>query len=84
MSALHLQAPYYIFVSPKSPRLAKRLEAGLEMMVKDQSLKSLFYSYFKADIDKARISQRRIIYLNNPDLPPKTPLFRKELWFEYD
>lgn len=84
LSILYLQAPYYIFVSPKAPRLAKRLEAGLEMMVKDQSLKGLFYQYYKTSIDKARISERKVIHLNNPNLPPKTPLKRKELWFEYD
>lgn len=37
--ALYMPAPYYIFVSPKAPRLAERLTYGLEKMVASGTLK---------------------------------------------
>lgn len=82
--ALHTQAPFYIFVSPKEKRLAQRLKAGLEIMIADNSLKTLFDKYYADKIAKARLFQRKVIHINNPSLSPETPLDRKELWFEYD
>ena len=37
---------------------------------------------YKGDlIRKARLDQRRVIRLANPQLGPETPLARQELWF---
>ena len=33
------------------------------------------------DLRRARLDQRRIIELDNPLLPPQTPLQRRELWY---
>lgn len=82
--AIYTQAPYYIFVSPKAERLAKRLEAGLEMMIADNSLKALFYKYYAQSIVNAKLDSRKIIRIENTNLSSKTPLNRKELWFEND
>ncbi len=79
--ALYYPWPYYFFVSPRSPRIAERLEKGLNRMIADGSFTAIFLKYNKASIDKARLRSRRIIRLVNPLLPPKTPLDRKELWF---
>ncbi len=78
---LVLPTPSYVFVSPKYPKLAKRLEEGLEAMVRDGSLKALFNDYFSESIKKANLHNRRIIRLTNPFLPNNTPTDRHELWF---
>lgn len=82
--AIYTQSPYYIFVSPHEKRLAKRIEDGLEMMIEDGSHKALFEQYYADKIAKADIPSRHIIRIENKTLSPKTPLDRKELWFEYD
>lgn len=79
---LVLPTPSYVFVSPSYPELAKRLEEGLEMMVRDGTLKAIFNKYFAASIEKANLHNRRIIRLPNPSLPKDTPLDREELWFD--
>lgn len=79
---LVLPSPSYVFVSPKYPKLAKRLEAGLEAMVQDGTLKDIFYKYFAENIERANLHNRRIIQLPNPLLPKDTPLDRPELWFD--
>ena len=82
--ALYIPAPYYIFISPKEPKLAKRIEDGLEMMIENGDLKEIFYRYYKERIEQAKLLKRKIIRIGNPLLPINTPLARKELWFEND
>lgn len=80
--AINLPAPTYFFVSPSEPGLAKRLEAGLEIMVKDGSLKALFNEAYGDSLRMADLKSRRIITVKNSSLPPLTPLDRKELWYD--
>lgn len=80
--ALHIPSPTYIFVSPAYPQLAKRLEEGLERMIANGSLEALFQKHFADDIKRADLNNRHIIEVGNPLLPEKTPLQRKELWFD--
>ncbi|MGJ8691190.1 MAG: substrate-binding periplasmic protein [Thalassotalea sp.] len=82
--ALYLPAPYYIFVSPKEVTLAKRITAGLKMMVDDGSLERLFYQYHRENIITSKLHQRKIIRIGNPSLPVETPLKEEKYWFEND
>ncbi|MBW8191052.1 transporter substrate-binding domain-containing protein [Neiella marina] len=79
--ALHIVAPYYLFVSPKEPELAKRIEAGLVALNESGRLRELFLKYHQRDIGQAHIEQRHIIQIPNPLLPEGTPLSDSELWF---
>jgi hypothetical protein len=79
-----LPAPTYIIVSPNEKRLAKRIEAGLEAMIRDGSLKAMFYEFYADDIKKAKIEQRQVIAIPNPAMPNDIPFDRPELWFNYD
>lgn len=79
---LILPTPAYVFVSPKYPELANRLQQGLEAMVQDGTLKAIFDAYFAESIEKANLYNRRVMRLINPSLPKDTPLDRPELWFD--
>lgn len=79
---LRIPAPTYIFVSKADERLAKRLEAGLEMMIADGTLKAMFDERFSDAIIQADMLNRRVIDIPNKLLPAGTPLDRKELWFD--
>lgn len=80
--AIHMPLPYYFFVTPKRPDLAKRIERGLQAMVEEGSLDKLFFAFHGGHIERARLKGRRILEIANPDLPPETPFERKEYWFD--
>lgn len=81
---LHIPAPSYFFVSPKYPRIAERLEYGLEKMLASGELKRLFEHHFLQYINDQDLENRRIIEVGNPLLPENTPLDRSELWFDFN
>ncbi len=78
--ALYLPLPTYFFVSPKQPRLAERLQAGLERLLADGSLDRLFEQYHGDHIRQARLQERQIFVLENPLLSAETPLADERLW----
>lgn len=82
--AISLLSPYYLFVSPKKPHIAKRLTEGLEIMVADGSLKSIFEEYYGDKVKQANLAQRKIYPLSNDEISETAPLTRSELWFKYD
>ncbi len=75
---------FYYFVHPEKKSLADDIRRGLEVILKDGRFDDIFMKYHQAYLDKARLGNRKIVRLNNPLLPNKTPLIRKELWLELD
>lgn len=78
---LHYPYPFYFFVSPQAPDLAKRIERGVRIMVDDGSFDAIFYKFNGKALAQANIASRRIITLDNPLLPAQTPLKDKRLWY---
>ena len=74
--------PTYVFVSPKAPQLARRIEEGMESMVRDGTLMKMVLKFNADIIDRANLCARRVFHINNPQLSDKTPLQRKALWFD--
>ena len=62
-------------------QLADAIEHGLETALADGSYKALFLEHFQDVISQAELADRQILELQNPTLPPLTPLKRTELWF---
>jgi len=62
-------------------RLRERITLGLESMIKDGTFDTLFLQRHGEVIRRARFGERLLIRLDNPDLPPLTPLDRSELWY---
>lgn len=81
---LHYPLPRYFFLrrDAEGKQLAARIEAGLETMVRDGSLNTLFQHYKGATIARANLRQRRVLTIPNPTLSPQTPLSRSELWYD--
>ncbi|SMF20197.1 hypothetical protein SAMN02745866_01256 [Alteromonadaceae bacterium Bs31] len=79
---IHYPAAYYFFVSQKHPRHAQALEQGLKNALADGSFEALFESTFGEDIRRSKLANRTVIHINNPMLPPHTPLAQKNLWFD--
>ncbi|GAB2881830.1 hypothetical protein GCM10027046_07700 [Uliginosibacterium flavum] len=82
---LEYPLPTYIFVSPKAPRLHQRLSEGMEVMVRDGTLRKMVMDYYADMIKRANFCARRLFRIENHLVSEKTPLQRKELWFDpYD
>ncbi|WP_354625159.1 hypothetical protein [Psychromonas sp. MME2] len=78
---LYTVLPTYFFVTPAKPELAKRIEAGLQMMISDGSFDKMFNDEFAQHIKSANLAGRRLFVINNPDLTPQTPLNIKTYWY---
>ncbi len=78
---LNYPAPLYFFVSKSKPELAAAIEKGLLKAIQDGSMRKLFHQHFGEIINKAKLAQRQIIKLSNPNLPDETPLDQAHLWF---
>ncbi len=80
---LYYPLPRYFFVrrDAEGRQLAQRIAAGLELMIHDGTLDHLFLRYKGKLIEQADLPHRRLIKIDNPGLPPETPLSRSELWY---
>lgn len=80
---LHYVTAIYFFVHSDNQQLAERLNQGLHNALKDGSFEQLFFSYpiNRAALERAGLEERRILRLENPLLPERTPVGRKELWW---
>lgn len=80
---LQYPLPLYFFTrrDADGKLLAQRINEGMEMMIKDGSLNTLFQHYKGDSVKTAALASRRVLQLKNPNLPPETPLSRSELWF---
>jgi ABC-type amino acid transport substrate-binding protein len=78
---IHYPTAFYFFTSRARADLAADIERGLEAMIADGSYERLFQQHHGATLERARLDKRRVIELENPDLPPRTPFERAELWF---
>ncbi len=61
--------PLVFYVNPKQPRLAVRIEKGLENIENNRVLSGIFDSYYKLLIEDLNLKHRKIISLNNPLIP---------------
>ena len=79
---LRYPAAVYYFVNKKSVPLANLIQTGLEIAIKNGKFDELFLEVHQPYIDAADLKNRTFYQLQNSYLPLKTPLHRKELWFE--
>lgn len=79
--AIYLPLPRYFFVGGQ-PRLARRLEYGLQLLIADGRFDQIFHDFYDGLIDKAGLRKRRIFKLDNPLLSPQTPLANKDYWYD--
>jgi hypothetical protein len=80
---LYYPLPRYFFVrrDAEGAQLAQRIEAGMEIMVRDGTLEQLFQRFKAKTIERADLQHRRLIRIDNPGLSAETPLGRSELWY---
>lgn len=79
-------APMYFFVNKENKVLAERLYKGLMIAIESGEFDEFFYNHAttKAIVDKAKMEERVIYEIENPILPPLTPINDKRLWYKPD
>jgi hypothetical protein len=72
----------YYFVPKSREALAVRIERGLERLIDSGEFDKFFYSHARtrAGLEQLKQFPRRIITLENPDLPEATPLDNPRYW----
>ncbi len=80
---LYYPTAMYFFVSPGNAALASRLERGLRSLVDDGTLDGFLRSHplSRPAFELGNLEKRRRITLENPLLPPETPLDDQDLWY---
>lgn len=81
---IHYPSAFYFFTSRTRADLAMAIEGGLEAMIADGSYERLFQQHHGATLQRAQLGKRRVIELQNPELPAQTPFQREELWYRPD
>lgn len=71
----------YFFVSKGNPILANLIETGLQRALDDGSFDVLFAQTYRQTLKDLNIPNRTMFTLENPLLPPKTPLSNERLWY---
>jgi hypothetical protein len=79
---LYFPLPTYFYVSPRHPDLADLIENGLKTMIDDGSFDRHFISYYQQDILNARLSERRIFKIPNPNLVVDPSLDKVATWLD--
>ncbi len=80
--ALYFPLPRYFFIAPGQPRLARRLEFGLGLLVADGSYDRIFHEYYDELIEQTGLRQRRVFSIENKQLSPQTPLDNPAYWYD--
>lgn len=78
---LHYPAAVHYFVARDQPELARAIESGLLRLRASGAWERLFDQHHGEDLARARLGSRRVIELQNPLLPPQTPLDKPEFWY---
>lgn len=81
--ALYLPMVSYVYISPKEPRLAKRIEKGLRKLVSTGEIKTILHKYYEEDITRADLKNRKIIKIDNPEFNDQHIIDDKDLWIQY-
>ncbi|GLX79275.1 hypothetical protein tinsulaeT_26150 [Thalassotalea insulae] len=80
---IYYPTAYYFYVAHDNEQLAQDITTGLEQAIADGSFDAIFTKHFSQPIEQISAIKRKVFFLNNPYLPEKTPLSRKELWLHF-
>ncbi|MEZ7196626.1 hypothetical protein [Pseudodesulfovibrio karagichevae] len=71
--ALYIPCPQFFYVSPAFPGLADRIRRGMAILDGNGTLDRMFHDNFDETIRRADLNHRRIIRIDNPNLPDGIP-----------
>lgn len=63
---LNIPLATYYYVSPNKPRLAQRIQIGLQRIIDNSQFDQLFYQHHCTYLLKSKLNQRLIFKIENP------------------
>lgn len=80
---IYLPLPRYFFTgrTPEGEKLGQRIEAGLQRLRQDGRFEQMFQVYQSELLKGLKLQGRRVLRLENPNLPAETPLNDSSLWY---
>lgn len=78
---IYIYMPIYLFVSPKNPKLHRRISKGLEMAQKDGSFERLFWESHGENIKLAKVKSRKLIIIKGSENLVPESLKDDKYWF---
>jgi hypothetical protein len=79
---LYTPLPTYFFVSPLKPQLRNRIEVGLNKLINSGAFTKIFETEFGDLIEKAKLSERILFEVPNPNLSDKDPIHIEKYWYQ--
>ncbi len=79
---LRYPTAFYYFVSKERPELHDLIHKGLSSLKASGEFDALFMEHHADFIERAQLHQRKIITIDNAQLPDLNPLDQPELWFQ--
>lgn len=80
--ALYLPMPTYVYVSPKEPRIAERIESGLRKLISSGEITEILIKYYAEDIKRADLKNRRIINIIDNNDVESDLLKKNDFWLK--
>lgn len=79
---LYYPTAVYYFVNKENEALAKRIESGLETMIDNGQFDQFFYHHPRTSSGLEKLHGRKILQLENPDLPDTLPVGNPRYWID--
>jgi hypothetical protein len=81
---LYYPMPVYFWFpnTPEGLARAKRVEEGMQAIVRNGTLDRLFKARFDPMIKELQLKKRRVLRIPNPEVPPDQPFQNKALWYD--
>ncbi|AZZ93627.1 hypothetical protein EUZ85_24050 [Hahella sp. KA22] len=70
---MYYPLPVYFVVNKSNKDLAQRVEIGLQKAIANGGFDRLFFSHHQSMLERANLSGRKLLILENPYLPESTP-----------
>lgn len=71
--------PLVFYVNPKMPKLAERIEMGLQTITESGELDKIFNSYYANIVDELGLDKRQVFTLENPLIPAEFTNLKPDL-----
>lgn len=84
--ALYHPLPFYTYTAPtkEGKNLAKRIDEGMQKMIKNGSFDAIFQEYHAHLLANANLATRTMLEIDNPFLPKDVPLENSAYWIDID
>lgn len=80
--ALYIPMPTYVYVSPKEPRIAQRIETGLRKLIDSGEITDILIKYYADDIKRANLKDRTIINMSDSPINRDNLLNNNDFWLQ--